>query len=114
MAVSPPPRPAKLAECPRCATPILTGRDDHGLDVTAVAACLTRHGEIQAAIAGLACWRIDTERRMWRTDRWRITADAPMPGDSRITTHRCDQPLPASWLAPIPTAATTATEEPMF
>jgi len=93
-------RPAKLTECNRCRTPILTGHDDCGLDVRATAVCLTRHGEIQAMVSGLDCWRLDAERRLWHTNRWRIADDIPLPGDIRVAAHICDRPLPGDWLAP--------------
>lgn len=95
-------RPAKLTECNRCRTPILTGHDDCGLDVRATAVCLTRHGEIQAMVSGLDCWRLDAERRLWHTNQWRIADDAPLPGDIRVAAHICHRPLPGDWLAPPP------------
>jgi len=104
-------RPAKLTECNRCRTPILTGHDDCGLDVRATAVCLTRHGEIQAMAAGRDCWRLDHERRLWATDRWRILSDIPLPGDHRITAHVCGQPIPADWAAPTPAAVTLTPRE---
>lgn len=93
-------RPAKLSECNRCRMPILTGHDDYGLEVRAGVICLTRSGEVQAVAAGLTCWRIDYERRLWRVNRWRVLADAPLPSDYRIAAHVCGQPIPPEWAAP--------------
>lgn len=91
-------RAAILTTCNRCHAPIVTGIDDYRIQARADLVPLTRHGEIQAAIAGRDTWRIDADRRLWRTDRWRIHTDAPMPGDHRLTSHLCGQPIPADWV----------------
>ena len=90
-------RPARWEECNRCQIPILTGTDDYSLPVKAEAVPLTRAGEIHALAAGLDCWRIDADRKLWRTDSFRIMSDAPLPGDHRIAAHVCGQPFPAAW-----------------
>ena len=97
-------RPVRLVECQRCSAPILTGVDDFALDVLADPIPLTRMGEIWAMASGRTCWRIDYERRAWRTDRFRIRSDCPFPGDHRVSSHVCGVPPPSAWLAPIPDA----------
>ena len=109
-------RPVRLTECNRCHLPILTGTDDYAGEIRADLIPLTRHGEIQATIAGQTCWRIDADRKAWRTDQWRILTDKPLPGDHRITTHACGQPTPTSWAAPPapPPTASNPDEEPTW
>jgi hypothetical protein len=72
------------------------------LEVTCELLPLSREGEIAAAIAGRKTYRLDADRRLWRNDQWRISRDAPMPGDHRLVAHVCDRPVPAAWRAPEP------------
>ena len=104
-------RPATLTTCPTCHHPILTGTDDYAAHTTADAIPLTRNGEIQAALTGRTCWRLDHEKRLWLTDQWRILSDIPMPGDHRITAHHCHHPIPAIWTLP---TTNTPTEGVLF
>ncbi len=105
------PRPVKLEECNRCHEAILTGVDDYRLDIRANLIPLTRDGEIHAMVAGLDCWRIDGDRRAWRTDQWRIRTDCPLPGDHRVAAHVCGVPPPDEWLAPPPPPAPRPTAQ---
>ena len=102
-------RSVSLIECNRCHLPILTGHDDYAAPVSADLIPLTRASEIRAMSMGLNCWRIDAERKAWRTDRWRIASDCPMPLDHRVAEHRCGQPIPADWAAPV----ATVTRQPL-
>ena len=97
-------RPVRLIECNRCHAAILTGTDDYHLDVRADLIPLSRGGELQAMASGLTCWRIDADRKAWRTDEYRVRADCPFPSDHRVCSHVCGVPPPQAWLAPIPDA----------
>ena len=88
---------AELATCSTCRQPILTGVDDIALTAIAEPIPLTRDGEIQAMATGRDCWRLDHDKRLWRTDTWRIASDRPFPTDHRVTTHLCHQPIPTTW-----------------
>jgi hypothetical protein len=93
-------RPATLTTCRTCHHPILTGTDDYALTTIADPIPLTRNGEILAALTGRTCWRLDHEKRLWRTDQWRILSDTPLPGDHRLTAHHCGHPIPTTWTTP--------------
>lgn len=95
-------RPLRLIECNRCASPILVGVDDGGFEVRADLVPMTRLGELHAIAEGLESWRLDADRKAWRTDEYRLRSDAPFPSDHRIAAHVCGHPIPAAWAAPIP------------
>jgi hypothetical protein len=104
----------------RCGVRVIDGPDDvvAAIDVTVDATALTAAGECWAVLDGRGTYTYDAPAKRYARRLWLRRAGhigTPEPYATVHTTHRCDQPLPASWLAPTPTATTaTATEEPMF
>lgn len=88
---------ARLATCQTCRGPILAALCD-GIETRCEPVPLSRRGELLAALAGVATYRLDTDRRLHANDCWRIAADAPLPGDHRLAAHRCDRPIPTDWI----------------
>jgi hypothetical protein len=105
-------RPLRLIECNRCRSPILIGLDDIGLEVHADLIPLTRLGELHAIASGLTSWRLDADRKAWRTDEYRLRSDAPFPSDHRIAAHSCGRPPPPEWIAPPPPPARHSSTDP--
>lgn len=99
---------ASLSQCRHCKIPTVNALCD-GLEVVCELVPLTRRGELEAAAAGRRTYRMDSDRRLWRNDQYRIRTDAPLPGDHRLIAHDCANPTPDGWQA-----APDPSEEPQW
>jgi hypothetical protein len=100
-------RRARGAVCGPCGRAVITGVDADrcGLGAKVDPAPLTHSGELLAVIAGRWTYRLVGDR-LCRRDRWSLRTAA----DAVHAEHRCHQPLPAAWLAPVPDAVPTPKE----
>jgi hypothetical protein len=99
--------------CAQCWTYTLTGADGDrcALNATVDNSPLSRTGELLAVVAGRQVYALDIAGALHRRDRWSIRTESTR--EPVLAAHVCDQPLPAAWLAPRPTAtAPTSTEVP--
>ena len=105
-------RRAQSKTCRRCGATTLFGLDADraALDATADPVPLTRAGELRAALAGRATYAL-ASGELHHRDRWALTAPARVV----VPEHRCGQPVPADWVAPMPEQpAAPDTDEPRF
>lgn len=92
---------ATATRCQTCRQLVIAAINTDTLDTYCDPIPLTRNGELQANLAGRRTYRLDTDRRLWPTTRDRIHT-APMPGDRILAIHICGQPIPATWVQPLP------------
>jgi len=103
--------------CHRCGAAIISGIDDHGLDVNVDAVALSVIGEALAVIEGRRTWAHTVGSRRIARELWRRTRDQigtdPGAGDL-LTGHDCSAAVPDAWAAPSPPRRPAATEEVPF
>lgn len=105
---------ATTTECRNCTAPTISALADDAREAVCDLAPLTRAGELLAALDGRTVYRLDRDRKLWRTDRWRIGADSPLPGDHRLASHVCGRPVPADWIQPPDQARPRPDEDPAW
>lgn len=101
-------RRAVLGTCPRCHAPVLRGPDNRAAAIAATVDihALTRRGELLAVIDSRKTYEIHQGRLFYR-DTWRLRRQA---SGHVLIQHTC-QPIPDTWIAPIPTAVIASTTE---
>lgn len=99
-------RTARIRAHPPCRIPTMAGIDSDGLDAWCELAPLSAAGEAGALLAGRRTHRLHADRLV-RRDQWSI-AGRPAGSDASepvFAEHRCRQPIPAGWQAPLDTGA---------
>ena len=100
-----------------CQTACVAGIDDSGFDTWCELREITRDGELQALLDGRHTWDLHAGRGLTVRGSLAIRhRPAQTPGRPVLVEHRCGQPIPASWIAPVghATARPTTNEEPAW
>lgn len=110
-------RDVRRRRCHRCGAVIISGTDDHSLDVVVDVVGLSVVGEALAIIDGRRTWAYTVGSRRNARELWRRTRDqiGTDPGASDLLTgHDCEAAVPDAWSAPSPPPRPAATEEVPF
>jgi hypothetical protein len=95
-----------------CRGLVLAGFDGDvcAFDAFAEPAALTPGGEVEALLDDRVTFDLEGGR-MYRRDRWTIAGRPPTALRAVLAEHRCQHPLPAAWLAPVPDPVPTTRTE---